>query len=260
MTVTVCIPNCPSEFNTLGQGGWAAPVVATRDPNMSTDKINGVMIDPVVSQLLDGNTVVIGKLGQNYMKVNPGEGKYLRLVLPAAGPAVPLPAGTAIETCHDMVAMQPILNGGRFNNVLIGEVLAMELNLRLNKGGDTLINEYLHELGNMSLTSTWCSISRAIMFACFNLTDPAQANAFFASVTPRQGQIPQTVLDALALNSLPSTVYGLRDLAQCFLAGDNVGVSGDDLALALSEVNTGFEGSYCLINSKLCECLTASDL
>ena len=112
------------------------------------------------------------------------------------------------------------MNNGRFKNTLLGQAIALSLNLRMNTG-----------LGNLRVTTstftTWAST------ACVNGNAIAGTNLNFS--------IPQSVINCLGTTN--NKVTDLLTLANKKLGGVNTcsSMSLSDITAALDAVNNGFD-------------------
>jgi hypothetical protein len=156
---------------------------------------------PLINTLLGppfGN-LVLGKPGRSLTIVQ-GDGLCVTTRMPSGGPAATLASGNNSfgAGCADG---QNIKNG-RWGNVLIGQTLALMLNVRFDTNG----------LGDLALSANLCT-----------------------AVNP-------TILTALANLGLPQTVNGLIELANRGLGGQPTGgASLTDLVGAAGSINEGFD-------------------
>jgi hypothetical protein len=113
----------------------------------------------------------------------------------------------------------PLIDGGeRFDNVFLGQTIALSLNVRLD---DTLPTFVLPE-------GPFC-------------TEPLPPAGEAAVV--ETFEIPTEVLDALQTLGLPNTVGGLLQLANLALAGEpTAGASLSQINWAVSVINQAFDG------------------
>src|SRR5574341_799826 len=156
--------------------------------------------------------------------------------MPAGGTPSALPSGLK-ATVPPCSALTPVTDGrGRFRNVLIGQVLALSFNVRLD----------YPELGDLRLCQTFVT-KRALPGPdglhgtnddLIDWTDLGQ-----------EFLIPSSVLSALTNLGLSQTVNGLLELANLALAGQNTGgASIPDINTAVSAINEGFDECRFLIS------------
>jgi hypothetical protein len=221
------------EFCTLTQGAYGN----------RNGRFNGERRDVLIGRLLnDGLT--LGIPGERSIIFNNDFGTVGCIIeaMPAGGTASALPSGfnasvPAAPPADPCSPLTLVTGGrGRFRNVLIGQVLALSLNLRL----DT------HGLGDLTLCRTFVT-KRALPGpdglhgTNDDLIDPTDLGQEFS--------IPSSVLSALSGLGLPQTVEGLRLLANRALAGQYTGgVSIPDINTAVSAINEGFDECRFLIS------------
>jgi hypothetical protein len=264
--INLIIPVCPTDYYTLTQGGWSAPN-RKKSGKGNNDKTNGVLRDVILQELLDKNEdpLLIGKLDGNYVKVEDADRKILRYLLPGGGPAEPLPDPTMVNSLSPLVDIEieqlsDLLNkNGRFANVLIGQYVALQLNVWLNDcpeaAGAPLLP--LGDLGNLILTPELCSLPSGTFEQCETLS-PEEVSEYLHSLTPNIITVPQSVLDALEVEGLDPTVNGLLELTRRYLAGtlqEGTDISGSDLVTSLSAINEGFHDDSVWIDPALAEAL-----
>jgi len=233
--ITCLPPNM--DFCTLTQGAYGN----------SKGKFNGVGRVALIKSLLDAGPVTLGKTTgspANYITfANPTTGSpnttanCIIAVMPAGGTPSALPNGTALvidgssgHTCSIIPSSGPgdLLDNGKFNNVLIGQVLALSLNLRLD----------MNHLGAQTLCSVLVT-RRALpgpdhlLGTADDVLDPNDLGHNFL--------IPDSVI--CQLTSIGNvTVQGLLDLANCALAGQSTGVASiADINAAVDAINEGFD-------------------
>jgi hypothetical protein len=242
------------EFCTLTQGAYGN----------AKGKFNGIKRDAMIQNLLASGPVTLGKAGSRFITfANPASGNpnstanCIIAVMPAGGTPNPLPPGTMVtingsagHTCNSIPSN--LLDNGKFNNVLIGQTLALTLNIRLSagEGGGSCAHE--HDLGNLELCSSLFTRKAKSMDACIgdddDVPDPADPGSNF--------NIPNSVLCALQYlasqneGHFPTTVAGLLELANCALAGDPIAcTSYGDITAALDAINKGFDECRFLVRS-----------
>jgi hypothetical protein len=204
------------EFCTLTQGAYGN----------RNGVFNGLRRDALIAQLLNGAPLTIGKSGVRSITFANNAASTVTCIIdsmPAGGTASAFPASLGNvsippSTCS---ALAPVTGGkGRFRNVLIGQTLALSLNLRL----DT------HGLGSWNLCGTFVTKR--------TLQDVGQTFT-----------IPSSVLTALTNLGLPQTVNGLLELANRALAGQPTGGANlSNINAAVDAINTGFDECRILVS------------
>lgn len=101
-------------------------------------KLDGTSTPDLINWLINSgsNPVIIGQSGHS---ITLSSAQCIINLLPAGGKAAALPAGDFY--CNEAASTIPsdILKKGRFNNVLIGQVVALTLNLRLSPALGSLV-------------------------------------------------------------------------------------------------------------------------
>jgi hypothetical protein len=254
--VVSCEQQPTDEFCSLTQGAYGNP----------NGKFNGVGRVDLINNLLGAGGITIGKPGRS-ITFPAGSALCIIARMPAGGSPKALPAtiGDLVATTDENCLLNsglPIKNG-KFANVLIGQTLALSLNVRLDchlgtyafcdvpegqpvviitraalSGPDGIFGDPDGCTGNQ--TSDDVSDPNPGPDLCLNTADDATKVV-----------IPATVISALKLLHLaePSfnvDVNGLLELANRALAGDltyitMVGGTIGDINNALDAVNTGFD-------------------
>jgi hypothetical protein len=197
-----CVP-VREEFCGFTQGFWGN----------EGGKFDGVGTLDIIKSLVDPcNPLVIGNSFGNWFSITKAQCIIDRL--PAGGPASALPAGlnSAMDdsTCQTTPAL-PVDRKGKFRNVLLGQVIALSLNVRLSSGP-----------GPFVLLDEFCTEGDGDGVEHFG--------------------IPSSVLDALDNLALPGTVDGLLTLANRALAGlPTGGASLSDINDAVDTINNAFD-------------------
>jgi hypothetical protein len=229
------------EFCTLTQGAYGN----------SKGRFNGITRVNTIKNLLAAcGPITLGKAGVRFITftTSPSNANCIISVMPAGGTPDALPPGTMItingSNCSDLA---PLLNNGRFNNVLIGQTLALTLNLCLdagNGGGTGQCAPHDHHLGDLALCTLL--VTRA--------ASPGPNNCLgddddIATGSPSNFLIPVNVLCALQNLGFPLTVNGLLQLANCALAGAPTDVATiAEINQAVDAINEGFDGCRFLVN------------
>ena len=160
------------------------------------------VLDLIAALLVQDGPVVVGQPGHS---ISLGTAVCINNLMPAGGTPDVLPAGDF--TCATIPAS--LLKKGRFNNVLIGQVVALTLNLRLYEYG---CNEEGGDLAAWVLPAEFCTLGED---GC-----------------PEHFDIPE---DLVGL-----TVQELLDAANAALAGDTTYSLGD-INDAVTAINEGFD-------------------
>ncbi len=209
--------------------GCGSPAVATAT----------VLVDPCTTFCINGqgyyssanntgliNTllpITVGKPGRS-LTFEMNQGSCIVSKLPAGGPPSSLPAGlgdysVGTSLCPSNTII-PLSSTGRFNNVLLGQMIALTLNSRRNAF-----------LTSFILPASFCT-----------QLDPQ---------SPVEGPytIPASVFTALGNLSLPNTVGGLLELANRALAGYGTGgASPSEINSAVNAINVGFDECRTLVS------------
>jgi hypothetical protein len=221
-TITV---ECPLEKAcTFTQGFWGN-AGGTFNSQGTLDIIEG---------LLDGSPLVVGVLGERSITIPKASAACIIQRLPAGTTPKALPEGLGDATLNPTTCQTtggltlPMDQYKRFQNVLLGQTIALSLNVRV----DT-------DLPGIPLSETFCTQAA--------LAGPdGLFNTFDDVVDPNapvlQFSIPSSVITALANLGLPNTVAGLLELANWALAGLNTDVASiPDVNMAVDAINRGFD-------------------
>jgi hypothetical protein len=218
VTIPVIPDCCDVEFETFYQSYWGSEA--------ALDHIETLLSAPF-------GHLVIGKSGN----LNPCSAKCKKPAaqaivarLPAGGSARKFPSelGNAVISAWTLNTNPPLplRDDGTFKNVLLGQTIALALNLR---------NDWQFEdgtLGSVSLAPSMIT----------QKPDGAQTTWI----------IPQPVLDAMLENNLSVTINDLLELANRALAGRNVAPATlPQINTAVSRVNSMFVGGQLLLD---CNC------
>ena len=211
----------------------------------------------MIKNLLDAcGPVILGVDGVRFIKFtnvpatpnkNGANASCIISVMPAGGTPDCLPDGTQVTINGTCNFPANLLNNGRFNNVLIGQVLALTLNICLDQGhggGNGNCGPHNHDLANQTLCTLLVTRPAAPgPDNCLGDDDDiavgSQSNFF----------IPMSVLCALQNLGLPNTVSGLLTLANRALACQPTGgATAAEINQAVDAINEGFDGCRFLIN------------
>jgi hypothetical protein len=192
-------------------------------------KFNGVQTWDIIRNLLSGSPLVVGKPGRSL--TFPYEAAHCIIVrLPGGSTATSLPPiGDAVivpATC-EMSPSIPLNSNGRFENVLLGQTIALGLNTRLSIW-----------LPFFPLTEEFCT--RKALPGPDGLLG-TEDDLIDYSAPVRTYYIPVDVLEALDTLGLPRVVSGLLELANRALANwDTGGASFAQINDAVDAINRGF--------------------
>lgn len=180
--------------------------------------------------------LVIGKPGHS-LTLMQSFANCVILRMPSGGPSVVLPAGNLLFDASCNISI-PLNNNGRFNNTLLGQTIALGLNMRL----DT-------DLGAFVIPGTSFTTMGALPGIDGKCGTEDDIPVFTSLLTET---IPQSVLTAM--NSLYSSasVYNLFDLANRALGGLSTGgATLKEINAAVSAINEGFDGCrFIEVNAK----------
>jgi hypothetical protein len=183
-----------------------------------------------ISDLLSGSPLVIGKAGRSLTIPYEGAGCIIKRLPAGKTPTHMPPIGDATMTlplCQTTPTALPVDNNGKFENVLLGQTIALSLNVRYDPG-----------LPNFGLSETFCTE---------NISAGASATSAKIGSGPSQAamgmyHIPSDVLSALSNLALPQTVGGLLELANRALADwDRGGASFSEINAAVDAINRAFD-------------------
>ena len=203
---------------------------------------NGISTPDLMTSLLmapDGsaNPLTVGVLGMRSMTIGPEDVDCVVLRLPAGGRASALWKGALddVELDDNCDAGQVrVRNNGRWRNVLLGQTVALSLNVRLDPG-----------LADVELCASMTTILMGpgpdgILGTEDDEPDPGPDGLFGTADDTFEVNIPEEVL--LLLDSLGGrTVANLLELANASLAGAQLDVSHSAINDALDAINVGFD-------------------
>lgn len=221
-------------FCTLTQGAYGN----------ANGMFNGLRRLELINSLL-GTDLVVGKPGRS-LKILAGNGSCVIARLPANSTPAAMPAiGDATlstSTCQTAPVALP-LKSNRFKNVLLGQVITLSLNTRLD--GD------LSGLGICeSMTTQLLSAGPdGLMGTADDVANPGPDGVLGTSDDQLTVSIPSTVFTALSALGLPHTVGGLLELANRGLAGQATGgASLSDINGGVDAINRGFDECRALLD------------
>jgi hypothetical protein len=202
----VTVNECDT-FCSFTQGFWGNPGGTGCDPGVTTTDLLIALLDATDALSAGADPVTIGQPGRS---ITFDTADCILLRLPAGGPPKALP-DFGDKNCTEL-PNSLLFGDGRAKNVLIGQVVALTLNLRLYPGclGDGA------DLDSFILPSgPFCTVPYGDMDACV-----------------KQSEIPE------ALQGI--TVNMLLEYANAALAGDDT-YSISDIYKAVTAINEGFD-------------------
>jgi hypothetical protein len=204
----VTINECDT-FCSFTQGFWGNPGGVGCDPGVTTTDLLIALLNAADASTPGADPVIVGQPGVRSIIFETADCILLRL--PAGGPPKALPPSLGDENCATL-PNNLLFKDGRIRNVLVGQVVALTLNLRLYPGclGDGA------DLGSFILPSEpFCTVPYGDMEACVE-----------------HFEIPE------ALQGM--TVAELLDIANAALAGDDT-YSISDIYKAVTAINEAFD-------------------
>ncbi|WP_160328124.1 PKD domain-containing protein [Solirubrum puertoriconensis] len=224
---TITVNTC-DKFCTLTQGGWG---------NSNGRVCNGpIRVDLITTLLRNGGDLTIG-IGPNRINYSNTAAQAATLAacilkaMPAGGTAGTLPNVGQVSGCS---LPGSLLKNDKFNNVLIGQVMALELNLRLDA---YLSNQPFgsSNLGSLMLTSSMTTY-RATTCGAGGVADPTDLTGITRT-------IPSSVINYLNTSGGGATVANLLKLGEEMLGGTagSGRPSFADVNAAITAVNELFD-------------------
>ena len=178
-------------------------------------KFNGVSGFTVVNTLLTapyGGDLIVGAGGAT-LKITSGQGGCIAMWLPAGGPSVAMPPGAHVFGSGCSTDLPTQKNGKAFRNNLLGQVITLALNLRLDVyAGNT------PGLGSWPLPAEFCTGNGEVVTGHYT--------------------IPASILAALPANP---TVQDLLNLANAVLGGVNTTIDPSAIGGAVTTINEAFD-------------------
>jgi uncharacterized repeat protein (TIGR01451 family) len=197
----VLVESCGGAFCSFTQGFWGNPGGTGCDPGVTTTDL--------LIALLEGDPVVVGQPGVRSITFDTADCILLRL--PAGGPPKALPPSLGDAQC-DNLPNSLLYDDGRIKNVLVGQVVALTLNLRLYPG----CLEDSADLGSFVLPEgPFCTVPYNNQEACV-----------------KHFEIPEELQGM--------TVNQLLEEANAALAGDTT-YKISDIYDAVTSINEGFD-------------------
>lgn len=193
----IAVQRCQTNFCTLTQGAYGNP----------TGQFNGMNRLELIDSLLASGPVTLGITGVRSLSIDSAQCIIDRL--PAGGQASALPAfGDQVlspTTCQSAVPL-PLNNSGNFKNILLGQALTLELNMRLSPN-----------LVSMPLCAQMMTSRGPI-------------------------SLPLSVLGSMYNLGYGHTIDGLLQFANRALAGQPTGfATASEISSAIDAINIGFD-------------------
>ncbi|MFM7104427.1 MAG: T9SS type A sorting domain-containing protein, partial [Flavobacteriales bacterium] len=181
----------------------------------------------VINQALASGNLVIGNPANNRsVTILSNQGACLQSKMPSGSTAIALPVGNV--TCATATGSSYVSANGRFVNVLLGQTIALGLNLRNSSG-----------LSSFVLAGTQFTTAKAS--TCANGTPLAGTEQTFC--------IPANVWNYLS----PKTVGKLYELANQALGGNTPsGLTISDINAAVDAINRGFDNCRIVVGFGTC--------
>lgn len=203
----ISVQECGSEYCTLTQGAYGS----------NCGYFNGMSRPQLIKSLLGNEPLTVGVVGARSLTIPTGlaAANCIILRLPATSTPKALPSGFGdkvlqTSTCQTTTPLP--LQNGRFKNVLLGQTIALSLNLRLSPN-----------LASVPL--------------CPNVV-----------TSNGVAHIPLSVLAAMLDLGYGHSVDGLLQFANRALAGQSTGVASlSDINCAISNINCRFDECATLI-------------
>jgi hypothetical protein len=244
-----CVDSCSVEFGCTSSSDFCTLTQGAYNAN-SNGKFNGETRIEFVSRVITpGSPLVIGvKTSVNAASCGSisfvdGSEQCLLNRMPSGGQPVTFPAGLGDQTltlANGCTAGILTFKNDRFDNVFIGQLVALSLNARLDGN-----------LGGMPL----CNVMVSAPVTAGPDGKLGTADDICGTTGFRTVYISQRVLDALTALGLPKTVTGLIALANRSISCLPTGTAtAKDIAGALGSINEGFDECRCLV-----QCGNATD-
>jgi hypothetical protein len=230
----LAVSGCGGAHFTLTQGGYGN----------SNGQVNGMDRLGLITQLL-ATDMTVGVLGTLSLTFQAGAHDAQCVIdrLPTSGRAMMLPnfGDELLDTdCQTSPTPMPLVSD-RFENILLGQVITLSLNIRLAAGVSSP-NGCATDPSNLSgLTVCETMVSRDLLAGpdgCVGTADDVpDLGGPLVTVT-----IPDNVMDSLAALALPQTVGGVLELGNRALAGLSTGTASlSEVSSAVDSVNILFD-------------------
>jgi hypothetical protein len=207
----VAIEECGGTYCTFTQGAWGNPGGKDCGDRTTTELLVD-LLDAADASSVGTAPVIVGVLGQRSITFDTANAILLRL--PAGGKPGALPEGVNVNA-SDQAALEAAKlvkkKGDAINNVLVGQVVALTLNLLVSDG----CVEDSEVLANLELLAEFCTVPYGEEEACAELSI-----------------IPESLVGM--------DVGDLLDAANAALAGDDA-FSISDIYKAVTAINEGFD-------------------
>jgi hypothetical protein len=138
-------------FCSFTQGFWGNAGGTGCDPEVYTIDLLIALLDAADASTSGADPVIVGQLGERSIKFDTAD--CIVALLPASGPAKALNGSIGDKICGFIPTS--LVKNGRLNNVLIGQVVALELNIRLY--GIVACHEEMGDLGAWPLLEEFCT-------------------------------------------------------------------------------------------------------
>jgi hypothetical protein len=209
-------------------------------------KFNGVGTLQLIQNLLSSGDLVVGKLGIRSVTIPFASAQCIIDRLPAGGSPTTLPAGLGDATLSSATCQTtpplPLKKGKQpqvFDNVFLGQVITLSLNVRLDEGN----NLAGREICTTMVTGLAGPGPDGILGTEDDVMLPGPDGVFGTSDDQLIVSIPESVICALVNLGLDVNVGGLLELANRALAGEPTGgASIGDINMAVDAINRGFDG------------------
>ncbi len=217
------VNDCLVQHCTLTQGGYGNSNGRYCGGTRRTDLITGL--------LASGGNLVVGSGARTLAFTSANAAQQAACIiaaLPAGGPPTALPAtGGPATGCS---APASLLRNGRFNNVLLGQTIALSLNVRLDAS-----------LGSMVLPAFVAGTSRYSLASYPGASCTASGPSSTSAAAALSVTLPVSVVRYLSQLGQSNTVAGLLALANQALGGSTASLpSLADINEAVSAINELF--------------------
>ncbi|MFN7138752.1 MAG: PKD domain-containing protein [Limisphaerales bacterium] len=226
-----------NQFVSFGQGFWANGKGKLNGVR-SADLLKLLLIDPTDQS---SSPIVVGKPGRS-LSIPLAAAEWLHTRLPAIGASAPLPSFgdqmLSAATGQTSPAI-PAHKKGNFQNELLGHVISLALNLRLDES-----------LADFDLALEFCTAGTLpgpdkLVGTADDLLDTlGQDGIPNSGDETKRFSLPSSVFHALCEFGLPRNPAGLLELGNRALAGHTPHpATYDQLARAIEAINAAFDGA-----------------
>jgi len=194
-------------------------------------------IPVLLDSLIAGEPLVLGAPGRS-VAFEDGSEPCILMGLPSSGRPLALPeiGDAVVDSSCVLPADFPANRHGKFKNSLLGETIALSLNVRMDMGlGDVLVEPIMETVQALpGEDGVWGTSDDTLCADCDTMTI----------------KIPGSVLAAVADSmGLDPTINGVLAFANSALGGEAYGVRYRDTWHAVKNLNRGFRRSRCLLES-----------